>query len=291
MRYLFYKFLWRTAPYRKNPKFVHLDLELSTKCNLDCIFCYRKQYKYKQKDISEKVFEKALMEAKKYGIKSIKFNWRGEALLNMNFEKYFKLAKKAGFYTMLNTNLAVRLTKEQIEVIALNVDEIKVSFDSSNTQIYQKIRKGADFFRTLTNIDELIACRLKHSKDKIILNRRTSKLTESDMEYISLLSSKVKYDIRPAMERNNEKIYEESEKKERKYCGQPSRRIIIDVDGNCWACCVAYNKDKDLFLGNIMKSSLLEISNNPKRTNLIKNLKQHKYNKTCLECTSYESYK
>ena len=42
----------------------------------------------------------------------------------------------------------------------------------------------------------------------------------------------------------------------RKYCGQPSRRLIISVNGDCFVCCCAYKEPKELYLGNIKEKSL-----------------------------------
>ena len=65
---------------------------------------------------------------------------------------------------MLNTALADEYTIGELEIIAKHIDNLKISFDSSSYKIYNEIRKGADFFKTLSNLDKLIELRKKYNK-------------------------------------------------------------------------------------------------------------------------------
>ena len=311
IKYYFYRFKWYTAKYINYSSPVHLDIELSTRCNLNCEFCFRQDYKYEQKDIDNNLARNVILQAEKLGIRSIKFNWRGEATLNKNFKDIIYFAKSLDLHTMLNTSLAMQLNQRQVENIAKNIDELDISIDSMNKETYEKIRKGANFELTLSNLKRLYNYRQKYNMPTIVINRRTSELTtESDEQFIYQLNQigKFKYDIRPAMPRNKNDIYESRKKiykwqtkkfnysmtiiKGRKYCGQPSRRMVVDVDGNVWACCVSYTQDKGLFLGNIKEQSLKDIWNLSKRKYIVRNLKKHRFHcDTCKNCTSGDSYK
>jgi radical SAM protein with 4Fe4S-binding SPASM domain len=68
--------------------------------------------------------------------------------------------------------------------------------------------------------------------------------------------------------------------------------MVVDVNGNVWACCCAYAEPQELYLGNIKKSTIPEIWNNPKRLKLISELKKGIYTAgVCQNCVSGESYK
>ena len=301
IKYFLYRFKWYTARYINYSSPVHLDLELSTRCNLNCKFCFRQDYKYSSKDMDYDLANYIIDEAEEMGVKSIKFNWRGEALLNSEFSNIFRSAKISNLYTMLNTSLAQELSANELGIIAIYIDELDVSIDSMHKETYEKIRKGASFERTLINLRHLYDYRQKHNMPSIIINRRTSELTiESDEQFMYQLSQigKFKFDIRPAMPRNKEDFYFEDIyyigefPRQRKYCGQPSRRMVVDVEGDVWACCVSYTDEEALFLGNIKDENLSEIWDSEKRKGLVGLLKYNIFNnETCKNCASGEAYK
>jgi MoaA/NifB/PqqE/SkfB family radical SAM enzyme len=293
---------WHLSKYINFYSPAHIDIELSTKCKLNCEFCFRKEYEYPAKNIDIHLVYSIFKQAKEMHIPSIKFNWRGEALEHPAWPEIFMLFKCHGFYTMLNTALAGEYQNCDLETLAWTIDNLKISFDSSAEKIYNEIRKGAEFFQTLANLDRLIKYRKQHNMPGIILNRRTTTISEPDEAFKEFFGNKVEYDIRPAMPRNKNNIYNWENihynlpaeiNSIRKYCSQPSRRMVIDVDGNVWACCVAYTQDERLWLGNINKMSLKECWDNGIRKIIINNLKENNINycKTCKNCTSGDSYK
>lgn len=297
IKYWIYRFKWYTARYINYSSPVHLDIELSTRCNLNCEFCFRQDCKYEQKDIDVELAITLLDQAKAINVKSVKFNWRGEATIHSKLLIIFLYAKKLCLYTMLNTNLALDYGNNLLAKIA-DIDNLKISIDSMNKETYEKIRKGADFLKVISNLRLLDFFRRTETnkREPIVINRRTSELTtESNEQFICQLNQfgKFKYDIRPAMPRNQKQIYQDKLKeRKRKYCAQPSRRMVVDVDGNVWMCCVSYNQDKALWLGNVKEKSLKECWDSSKRALLVQSLKRNIFNNnTCKNCTSGDAYK
>jgi radical SAM protein with 4Fe4S-binding SPASM domain len=283
---------WHLAKYISFSSPAHIDLELSTKCKLNCEFCFRKEHKYPAKDIDLHLVYDIFKQAKEMRIPSIKFNWRGEALSHPNWPEIFMLFKANGFYTMLNTALADTYSEFELNTLAWTIDNLKVSFDSSAEAIYNRIRKGADFFQTLASLDKLSALRKEHNMPKVILNRRTTKISEPDEAFKEFFGDEVDYDIRPAIERNQQDIYINMlQSGERKYCNQPNRRMVISENGFVYACCVAYALQSELYMGRLGDKSLKEIWNSERRLNLIDNLQHRIYNNACRNCSSMESYK
>ena len=294
-KYLKARFLWNLARYTDLKKPAHVDLELSTKCPLRCAFCYRNEVEFEKKNIDHALAERVLLQAEFYGIPSIKYNWRGEALENP-LELYWALNSFPSFYTMLNTALPRVNDLRIIDDLAKYVDDLKISIDSADRIIYCTVRKGMNpkgFKVLMSNVEALAGLRKKYGKAKLIISRRTSTLTESETdEQFKKAFKGVKFDIKPAIQRNNENIYQMPPigkgftYSNRKYCGQPSRRLVIDVDGNVWACCVAYKGQDELLLGNLDDNNLDEIWNGEKRKKLVKDLKNGILNGACAECTS-----
>jgi radical SAM protein with 4Fe4S-binding SPASM domain len=291
MKKTLYRLKWILSPYINFRYPVHIDLELSTKCNLNCEFCFRQEIKYKKQDIDEAVLNKVWSEITLWKSPlSVKFNWRGEAVLNPDFYLLAERLKRYGIITELNTSLSQQLTHEQLWCIANYTDRLSISIDSMIAINYEKIRKGADYCLTMTNFDTLYYYRQLTNLPKIIINRRTSKLTEeeSDFEFKQdfLIDGKknLEFNIKPAQSRNNKNIYTKQLKKN-KYCGQPSRRMVVGVDGKVFACCHAYKEQPELYLGNVKENSLKELWNSfDKRKKLVQELKNGIMNKACLEC-------
>jgi len=294
LKYLNARLQWNLAKYIDLKKPAHLDLELTTKCRLNCVFCYRNEVKFQKKNIDHDLAIAVLEQAEEIGIPSAKFNWRGEATENDNIFIYLENFKK--FYFMLNTALPMPLPHGKLEVLSRCVDDLKISVDSAGPDIYCQIRKGMTepaFKRLKEDIEFLTVLRQQHDMPKLTISRRTSKLTEPETdEQFKKAFKGVRFDIKPATPRNNEDIYQmdTNDKRyvysNRKYCGQPSRRLVIDVDGNAYACCVAYKAQPELYLGNVNDESILDIWNGDKRHKLVKELKLGILNKACAECTS-----
>jgi radical SAM protein with 4Fe4S-binding SPASM domain len=298
---LIHRIKWILAPYINFSSPTHIDIELSTRCNLDCAFCFRKEAKYKRDDISHELLDKIIHDAAKWKNLSIKFNWRGEAVLHPNFFDIIRHFKNKGYITELNTSLSQDLTVFDIFSIASNIDRLSISIDSANSKIYESVRKGAKFLRTWTNFLNLRWIRCLENMPKIIVNRRTSKLTEkeSNVEFKNTFrdsrgETNVIFNISPAQARNKGPIYTGGIiTKKRKYCGQPSRRMVIGVDGKVWACCHAYKEQTELYLGDINLYSLQEIWDGVYREMLVAMLKDKNFQwpEVCLQCQNRESYK
>jgi len=143
---------------------LHLDVEVSSVCNLRCKFCetnYEKVgtvYGYMDFDL----FKKIIDEGAEYGLYAIKLNSgaRGEPLLNKNIIRMVEYAKKKGIIDVyMNTN-AVLLTQELGgKLIEAGLDRISISFEGTEPDIYERYRVGAKFDKVRRNILEFIKLR------------------------------------------------------------------------------------------------------------------------------------
>ncbi|MDD5209752.1 MAG: radical SAM protein [Elusimicrobiales bacterium] len=87
------------------PAPAEIVIELNKNCNLACRACFGRT----GEELPLKTAEKALREAAALGIKSARFTG-GEPLLHPGLEKLLRLARKLGFYTLLNTNAVLFTT-------------------------------------------------------------------------------------------------------------------------------------------------------------------------------------
>ena len=67
----------------------------------------------------------------------MKFNWRGEPLLNPKIYEYISYAKRGILETIINTN-ATNLTKQIQKLIDSGLDLMIYSFDGGTKKTYEK---------------------------------------------------------------------------------------------------------------------------------------------------------
>jgi molybdenum cofactor biosynthesis enzyme MoaA len=333
LRYWLYR-LHFNHPALFNHKPSHLDLELVRSCNLQCPFCYRQEngftdkFPHKLMDIPAAV--KNLNKYYDLGCRSVKFNWRGEPTMHMSLGTIARIAKQIGYLDiMINTNLANSVFCNTLFGVSLDYfTEIRVSLDTMQSKLYERMRYPAKLDTTLDNLAELIKL-YNSKKTKIIIQRRTSSETENDAAFYNelwgemykrskvneiarTLEKKVRIISKPIQPRvnlnlnysNGEKHADEIEMSYfdqwqagligRKYCKQPSQRIVVGVDGKEWRCCLAYNEPFNLLINDGDSKLLIKRLNDPE------NYKQDRSSRACSEpyiphecyyCTSFTAYK
>jgi wyosine [tRNA(Phe)-imidazoG37] synthetase (radical SAM superfamily) len=305
LKYTLYR-LQFNHPALFNHKPIHLDLELVRACNLKCSYCYRQEPmfakhfpdKYKKIDDAKKV----LKQFYDNGFRSVKFNWRGEPLLHGGLGYLAKYANNLGYLDiMINTNLALPNISDDFWMNVNYFTQIRVSIDSVHAQVFERMRAGASLEVVMNNLKKLYL--LSHTA-KIIIQRRTNEDTEADDVFIKTLQyivgRKINLISKPIQPRTNKywvKSYFEAWQKgtiKRKYCKQPSRRIVYGVDDKVHLCCMNYKNDicllADLELNNKFYTKI--------RNFFIKQIKDNNSHnasdwpcETCFKCTSFEAYR
>jgi radical SAM protein with 4Fe4S-binding SPASM domain len=125
----------------------HLDMEISSICNLQCKHCAATN---NGKLMDFQLFLRVMEEAKKLGAISVSFNG-GEPLLHPKLVEMIKVARSYPFRADLFTN-GVLITKPFCEQIAaLGLDKAHVSLDGLEEQHEQVRGKGA-FEKTVQGI-------------------------------------------------------------------------------------------------------------------------------------------
>ena len=268
----FYRPKWHLAKWFNFSRPVHIDIELTTQCNMNCPICYKQSSKIEKGDMNKFLQGKILAELSDLGAYSVKLNWRGDGLINSKV--IMKALRCTGLWVMVNTRLNMKIEDD------LYIDELKVSLDTVDGLNAQIIR----------NINKLRKRQVVKIQRKIYDGIES--LEQFKFGLIEKLGDRENIEIREsrAIQRNDSDIFQ-GEKRERQYCAQPSRRLVIGWNGKVFACCCAYEEPDELYLGDVTKQTLKEIWQGKKRKELVEKLKKGIYEGVCKNCVSRDSYK
>ncbi len=299
LRYRSYRFKWIFAPkYQHVTKFpLHLDIEVTSVCNLKCIMCFQTLNPPKPGFIKWDLFKKIIDEGSKKGLCSIKLNWRGEPLLHPKIVEMVGYAKKKGIIDVqFNTNGQL-LDKRKVDgFIKIGIDRIILSIDGASKETYEKIRKGGSYPKLLKNVEYLIKRKKELSSVKPFIRVQMVVTKENRHEvdkFVKFWTPKVdEVFTNPEIEyRNNKPATENVKVLGRKPCSQLWQRLAISYDGQVMMCCGDWRMKN--ILEDVNKQSISSIWHGKKLNHirkLHKNLK-HYLVLACKDCFELEGYK
>ncbi len=136
-------------------------LELTTKCNLNCTYCFRKFLSSREiTEIDLDIARAIIKKASKSGVKRIVLSGWGEPLTHPDILEVISAIKSSGMEVLLNTN-GVLLEEYVRDIHRLRVDSLVVSIDSASDEIYSKLRLGGDLYKIVHALQELRELRIR----------------------------------------------------------------------------------------------------------------------------------
>lgn len=272
-KYKLYRKLWQEIPARghvaESP--LHLDIEVTSKCNLLCTFCARTQRVQKNiwrtaGDMDMKLFKKIAKNAANAGVFAFNFNILGEPLLHKEIEEMIAYSKECGivdvFFHTNGTNLTEKMARKLIDS---GLDKLIISFDSPYKEKYEKVRVNANYDKVLKNVirfnqirNELGAInpvtRINFIKFPDTSNEEVEdmiKLFVNHVDSIGLLTYiETDNDFRKTLEATGDY-------KSKFVCSQLLTRLSVYDDGTVVPCCSDY--DTEMVLGNLNEMTIEEI--------------------------------
>jgi radical SAM protein with 4Fe4S-binding SPASM domain len=272
--FLKYRKLWRdTAVNHVKTEFpLHLDIEVTSYCNLLCPMCPRthrvQQGKWENRMMKFSTFEKIIDEGVSKGLKAINLNNFGESLYNKDIVKMISYAYSKGVLDiMLHTNGTYMNDDLTYGLINSGLTKIIFSVDSISREIYEKIRIGAKFEDTVKNIKNFYKIRkkLKKNTPSIRISMVRMKENNHEVENFEKFWGEYADEISYTDYRNQDGLDTEdryvSYKKENKSYACPAlwQRLTINATGEVTACC--RDAGKRLTLGKLENESLTNIWN------------------------------
>ena len=250
---------------------VHLDIEVSNNCNLACPMCPRtldiqQNGPWKIQDMSLVSFQRIIDEGVHYGLKAVNLNSYGESLLNRDLPKMVAYAKQSGIIDiMLHTNATILTERKSCALIEAGLDRLIVSFDAVSKDVYERIRVGADFEKTVHNVKRFVAIRneLGLSRPSVRIHMVRMKENEHEIDQGEVfwgdtvdLISYGEYRNTNAMDREDRYMVKRQPRPDF-VCPQLWQRMVVSVSGVVTACC----RDVSMLmrLGDVNKQPLREM--------------------------------
>jgi len=303
---------------------ISIQIEPTVRCNLSCEMCEHSFHKMNKNDLSIDQLKYILKEFP--FLKNITLQGLGEPLLNKDLFSMIEEVKKRNIRIGITTNATLLTDEIGQKLIDSKIDWIYISLDAASKELYEKIRRGAEFERVINNVINF----LKNKKDRL---PETNFWTLLMKENINKIPGVVKFakelGIKKVVLQNihnwghesfKEKIKSKEVNSEEKIseliknikevkgdvkveintntkenvnlkCDWPWRSLYLTVDGFITPCCMQ-GADPDIInFGNIFKTPVKQILNNQEYRNFRNKLKSSEIPKVCLGCPAYYKQK
>jgi MoaA/NifB/PqqE/SkfB family radical SAM enzyme len=129
-------------------------LELTSRCNLRCVYCAVSQPTYHGIDLPLKGFDNFLCQMRERGVRIVVMNGHGESTILRDWHVYADRLADAGIRLHITTNMAKRLTRPEVAVLS-RFERILVSLDTVDPQLLTRLRRGANLDTILANVDQV----------------------------------------------------------------------------------------------------------------------------------------
>lgn len=146
-------------------------LEPTNVCNLECVMCPNKDLPESKKGHMDfAMFKKIIDEASSFAA-HINLFLTGEPLIHPEILEIITYIKSHGLMVKIHTNGTLLTKKFSEKLIRTEVDILSISFDGYSADVYNSVRKNADFQKTLDRIKGFLELKkgLKLKKPYLII--------------------------------------------------------------------------------------------------------------------------
>tara|TARA_B100000029_G_scaffold403020_1_gene402693 strand:+ start:1048 stop:2106 length:1059 start_codon:yes stop_codon:yes gene_type:complete len=280
LEYMINRIRWHLFPrINRVSKFPsHVDIELSSLCNLNCPMCYTTTDEFKskvnQKSMDFELFKKIIDECKKYDLYSIRLSFRGEAFVNKNIFDMIKYAKDNGIKEVSTLTHGGYLDETKFEkLIDLDLDWLTISFDGIG-KTYEKIRYPLKFDDAVNKIKNFSEIKKRRGVVKPVIKVQTvwPAISKNPKEFFDIfdpitdqIGSNPLIDY---LHRDTEIQYEPNFT-----CPQLWQRLVIGADGIVQLC--SNDEMETNPIGDVTKESIFEIWHGKNMNNARKIHEEH----------------
>ena len=288
-----------------------VNLELTNRCNLECIFCDHSTLKKNMRlgEMDENLLESILISLKTFHIFELGLVGLGEPLLNEKLEKHLDIIDRhnESFTRIsLNTNGILLDEAKSKKIINSPVNFVTVSLNASNRKSYEELSSRDRFEEVVLNIKQFLEILRKgERKDFKVSIQFLSSVLNDEKEMKSLFKDylydnvivykRYVYNKPSVISRANGRVNVASAYKINRFpCWSMYTRVYVDIDGNAYPCTIgndSYRDKSDMKIGNIKDQNLISIFSSKKINNARKRAENKKISFIeCEECTAWQLF-
>lgn len=245
----------------------HLDIELTSQCNLRCKMCWQNGFLVEEKQgmMTDALFKRLVAEGIANGMCAIKLQSRGESTLHPRIAKLTRHAKEAGVKDVqLTTNGTLFVKRDRFEdLIASGLDVLVFSIDKAHDESAREIY-GAEAPDVPAIVHDAIAIRRALGRDRPLIRIQThtgpgetreAKLAEIRAAFPDADEYRVNYLWNSDYEQDA--VEGLSRSYELMACAYLWTRLLVFWNGDVTLCCRDYNGK--LVLGNANQTPIKDI--------------------------------
>lgn len=243
---------------------LHVDIELSSVCNLRCPMCYTITEEFKKKVnarlMDYDLFTKIVDECAAGGVYSIRLSLRGESFLHPRILGCVRYAKQKGIKEVSTLTNGLKFDEEMFkEIMEAGIDWITISFDGLG-EVYEQIRRPAKYERAVEKIANYARIKKEAGRVKPVIKVQSILPAIRDdpkafydvfAPITDMVSANPLIDY---LQKDNKSIilYEEDFS-----CPQLYQRLVIGADGLVMMC--ANDEENEQVAGDANKQTIHEI--------------------------------
>lgn len=144
----------------------HAFLELTSRCNLRCVYCAVSQPSYQSEDFDLSRFDALISDLKERGIHSLNLNGHGETTMIKDWHRLCNRLLSEDIKLVIITNLSRRLTDEEVETLS-QFHAITASCDTVDSEFFTKMRRSAKLEIFYENIERIQAASRKINHEPV----------------------------------------------------------------------------------------------------------------------------
>ena len=248
------------------PRPTTLWIEVTNRCNLNCLMCDRDSLNRKCENMQWPRFERIVDEALGMGIRRIKLNRFGEPLLHPDIHRMTAHVKSRGApWVFFVSNGTLLDAPEREGILESGLDLLVVSIDGYTPETYGRIRNGASLEEVRSNVEELLSLRNRRGRSHpfVQINMVLMKYNEAEApDLIRYWESRADY-VNVSNYSVTGTLADHSVVAGMEFDETPSPCFFLDnsmlvlASGEVTVCCSDFNGE--LIVGNVSERGLGEI--------------------------------
>lgn len=268
------RYTWNRIKWHYFPRFSivsrfpeHVDIELSSVCDMKCPMCYTTTAAFKElvpkKLMDMELFKKIVDECANRGVYSIRLSLRGEPFLNRNIVEMTRYAKEMGIREVATLTNGLKLNPELFrEIMEAGLDWMTISFDGMG-ETYEKIRHPAKFAEAVEKIRQYHEIKRQRGAKKPVIKIQSvwPAIADNPQAFYDLFTpiadQVFSNPLVDYLKQDVKLVYDEDFT-----CPVLWQRLVIGSDGSVFLCINdEYGKQ---IIGNVHTESLYELWHGPK---------------------------